>query len=272
MDLALDTKRARDVSDNVWLERSARVGLVAYGVMHLLIAWLALELAFGNSAAAASQQGALHAIAGEPLGDALLWIIALGMFALALWQVTQTIWGHTRSQGPGRLFKRLGSAGRVIVYAGIGYSAVKVAIGAGSHDQSQQLTSRLMSVPAGRLLVALVGVAVFVIALVFAKRGVTTSFTDDLEPRATSGMSGTALVRTGQLGYLAKAVAFGVLGALFVWAAWTYDAKKAGGLDAALATLLAAGPGPWLLIIVALGIGCFGLYCFGWARYADTTT
>jgi hypothetical protein len=66
-------------------------------------------------------------------------------------------------------------------------------------------------------------------------------------------------------------VAFAVVGGLFVWAAYTYDPKKAGGLDVALHTLRGEGFGPWLLVLVALGIGCFGLYCFAWARYADTT-
>jgi len=33
---------------------------VAYGVVHLLIAWIALQLAFGKSSEEASQQGALQ--------------------------------------------------------------------------------------------------------------------------------------------------------------------------------------------------------------------
>jgi hypothetical protein len=109
-----------------------------------------------------------------------------------------------------------------------------------------------------------------VIAVVQIKRGWTTSFTKDLQPAATSGQSGTTVVRLGQIGYVAKGIAFLVLGGLFIWAAWTHDARRAGGLDSALATLRGAGPGPWLLVAVALGIACFGLYCFAWAKYADT--
>jgi hypothetical protein len=113
---------------------------------------------------------------------------------------------------------------------------------------------------------------IIVVAAVHIKRGVTSSFTKDLAGGATAGSSGTAIVRLGQIGYVAKGIAFVVLGGLFVYAAWTYQAKKTGSLDAALNTLLQAGVGPWLLVLVALGIGCFGLYCFAWARYADTTT
>jgi hypothetical protein len=272
MDLAAGKRQARQASDSVWLERLVRVGLVAYGVVHLLVAWLALQLAFGHRSGPANQQGALHALARQPFGTALLWIIAVGFFALALWQVTEVIWGHVREDGAKRTLKRVGSAGKAVVYGAIGVSALKIAVGAGSTSKSQQLTARLMSAPFGRLLVAAVGVVIIVVAIIHAKRGVTSSFTKDLEARATSGSSGTAVVRLGQAGYVAKGVAFFVLGSLFVWASWTYDAKKTGSLDTALNTLLDAGVGPWLLVLVALGIGCFGLYCFAWARYAETTT
>ncbi len=272
MDLASGKRQARRLSNSVWLERTVRLGLVAYGVVHLLIGWLALQLAFGHQSNAANQQGALHDLAGQPFGTPLLWLVAVGLIALAIWQATEAWWGHTREDEPKRAFKRVGSAGKAVVYAAIGVSAAKIAVGAGSSSKSQQLTARLMDLPFGRLLVAAVGVVILVVAVVHAKRGLTKSFEKDLQAGATSGSSGTGIVRLGQIGYLAKAVAFTVLGGLFVWAAWTYDAKKAGGLDAALSTLLGQGLGPWLLVVVALGIGCFGLYCFAWARHADTTS
>ncbi len=272
MDHATGKQQAQQASDSVWLERLVQLGLIAYGVVHLLVAWLALQLAFGDHSGQASQQGALHTLARQPFGTPLLWIIALGFFALALWQLTEVFWGHTREDGAKRAFKRLGSAGRVVIYGILAVTAVKFAVGEGSSSKTQTMTARLMSAPFGRLLVAAIGVGIIVVAGIHLKRGVSGSFTKDLKSEATSGSSGTAVVRLGQVGYVAKGVAFAVLGALFVWAAWTYDAKKTGGLDAALTTLLNAGVGPWLLVLVALGIGCFGLYCFAWARYAETTT
>ena len=56
-----------------------RVGLVAYGIIHLLIGWLALQLAFGDRSGSPDQQGALQQIAQESYGDALLWIIGIGL-------------------------------------------------------------------------------------------------------------------------------------------------------------------------------------------------
>ncbi len=272
MDLTAGKQQARRASNSVWLERLVRVGLVAYGLVHLLVAWLALQIAFGDHSGPANQQGALHALARQPFGEALLWIVALGFFALAVWQVTEAFWGHRREDGSKRASKRVGSAGKAVIYATLGVSAIKIAVGSSSSSKSDALTARIMSAPFGRLLVAAIGVVIIVVAVVQIKRGVTTSFTRDLEGGATTGSSGSTVVRLGQIGYIAKGVAFVVLGALFVWAGWTYEPKKTGGLDAALNTLLDAGVGPWLLVLVALGIGCFGLYCFAWARYADTST
>jgi hypothetical protein len=63
-------------------------------------------------------------------------------------------------------------------------------------------------------------------------------------------------------------VALSIIGALFGWAALTYDPKKAGGMDAALMTIRDQPFGVVLLLVVALGIACFGVYCFAWARFA----
>jgi len=74
-------------------------------------------------------------------------------------------------------------------------------------------------------------------------------------------------LRLGQAGYSAKGVAFGIVGVLVIIAAVTYDPDKSRGLDAALTTLAGQPYGRWLLSALALGIGCYGLYCFVWARY-----
>ena len=43
---------AQRAGDSDSLENLARVGLIAYGVVHVLVAWLALQLAWGSAAAA----------------------------------------------------------------------------------------------------------------------------------------------------------------------------------------------------------------------------
>ena len=102
------------------------VGLIAYGVVHILIGWIALQIAWSGQPEGeeASQQGALDQLAGQPFGAVLLWLVVVGLFAMAVWQLVEAIWGHRdRPSGIKRIRKRLGSAGRTITYAAIAIAA-----------------------------------------------------------------------------------------------------------------------------------------------------
>jgi len=267
-------QKARKVNDNPWFERGVRVGLIGYGIVHLLIGWLALQLAFGDRSGSPDQQGALQQIAQESYGDVLLWTIGIGLLFMAVWQVFEALWGHTSRDEPKRTIKRVGSAGKVVIYAIVGISSIKFAMEAqsGGKSSTDSMTADLMKQTAGQWLVAAVGIVIIVVGVMQVKRGVTKSFTKDLTGDATSGTSGTAVERFGQVGYISKGIAVGVVGFLFVWAAWDHDPKKAGGLDTALRKILDQPFGPVLLGAIALGIIAFGLYCFAWAKYADTNS
>lgn len=268
-----DTKdAARDVTDNAWFERGVRLGLVAYGVVHLLIAWLALQLALGDRAGAPSEQGAMMEMAQKPFGEVLLWVVSLGFVCLVIWQAIEAIAGHRKHDEPKRTFKRIGSAARAVIYAVFAFSAARTALGEKSSSNKDHLTAEVMKLPLGQALVCLTGLIIVSVGGYLIYKGIGRGFEDDLEPAATSGDSGTAVVVLAQIGYPAKGVAFVVLGVLFVVAGVTFDPDKTGGLDVALRTLLDQPFGPVLLAAVAVGIACFGAYCFFWAKHADTSS
>jgi hypothetical protein len=255
------------------LKFGARVGLIAYGVVHLLVAWLALQVAWSGGGNASSG-GALKTLADKPFGQTMLWITAAGLGALLLWQGAIAIWGHRSEDGADRVRKQLGSVGRVIVYAALAWSAAKVASGSGtssgSDSEEQGLTAHLMGEPAGRFLVAAIGIGILVIAVRQIHRGLSDNFTHDLTPEATTGTAGWFVLAVGRFGYVAKGIAIGAVGGLFGWAALSYDPDKAGGLDDALKTVRDQPFGPYLLTLVASGLAAFGLFCFAWARFART--
>lgn len=260
----------RKADDSDLFDHAVRVGLVSYGVVHLLIAWLALQLALGDSAGSASGSGALHELAQKPFGAVLLWIAGAGFFVLVLWKLSEALLGHRDEDGARRVFKRATSTGKAIVYGTLGASALKVAIGAGgSGSGTDTLSSRLMAMPFGALLVGAVGVAVLVVAGVHIYQGFTERFREKLEAKGKSGESGKFYIRLGKVGYVSKGLALAVIGGLFVYAAWTHDPKKSGGFDQALKTVLDQPFGSPLLIVMAAGLASFGLFCFAWARHLD---
>src|SRR5437899_2541403 len=95
---------------------SITLGLIAYGVVHLLFAWIALQLAWGRSNEEASQQGALQELASKPLGGMLLWVVAIGLFALVIWKALELASGYLDTS------KKVSSAGRGVVYLVLGIS------------------------------------------------------------------------------------------------------------------------------------------------------
>jgi hypothetical protein len=253
---------AHEVRQSRWYGIAITVGLIAYGVVHLLIAWIALQLALGNSSQQeASQQGALEELADKPLGGVLLWIVALGLFALVIWRAIELIYGHLD------LEKKVSAVGRSLIYLLLGITAVKVALGsAGSATgQQQSLSARLMAHGPGRVLIVVIGLAIVAVGVRQIYKSITKKFTEDL----VGGVS-DATILLGRIGYAAKGVAFIVVGALFCWAAIDYDPQKAGGLDTALHTIKDQPFGSILLAILALGIAAFGVYAFVWSRNART--
>jgi len=76
--------KAEQAGDSASLEGFARVGLIAYGVVHLIVGWLALQIAWGTSGSnSADSSGALETLADQPFGKILLWLVAVGLVALA---------------------------------------------------------------------------------------------------------------------------------------------------------------------------------------------
>lgn len=271
MDSETANIRATRAAHSIWLQRAVRVGLVAYSVVHVVVAIIAFQIGFGDTSHSANQQGAFHALAAEPFGRGLLWAVSVGLFLLALWQAMEAGWGHRRDDGIKRVLTRLGSACSMVIYGFIGVNAAKVAIGAGARAHSKEWTARLMSLPFGPALVAIVGVIILVVAVMMCVRGIRGDFSSNLDASGRGRVPVETVIRVGQVGYVAKGVAFGIVAGLFFWAAATYDAAKAGGLDVAVTTLAKAPAGPWLLAAMAVGVLCFAAYCLGWALYVDTT-
>lgn len=240
------------------------VGLVSYGLVHLVLAWLALQIALGRREDA-SAGGALEQLSQSPLGTGLLWVMAVGLFALVVWQAFEAAVGRKEAHRDGRLRKRLSSAGRAVVYLALGILAVGIAMGSGGGggNSEQTLSARLMALPFGRILVGAVGVAVIAVGVSQIVKGVKQKFTEDLDQSV-----GRLERRLGTAGYVAKGVSLAIIGGLFGYAALTYDPKQAGGLDAALTTISEQPFGTVLLVVMALGLASFGLFCFVWARRA----
>ncbi|WP_432557649.1 DUF1206 domain-containing protein [Granulicoccus sp. GXG6511] len=252
------------VQDHPAYRTLVTVGLVCFGIIHLLLGWLCIQIALGGSGEA-STDGALKDLVSKPLGNVLMIVFAIGLFTLAIWQLLEALFGYRNREKKKMIRKKISSAGRVIMYSGIGISALLLAIGSDtgdSEESAQSTTAMLMSAPFGRVLVGLVGLIVIGVGVAHIVKGVRRKFAkDDLEAGAPEWGK-----KLGMVGWAVKGVAIGLVGGLFLWAAITYDAEKAGGTDGALKTLQDQPFGQVLLIAMGVGFAAFGIYCFVWSK------
>ena len=263
------SQKAARAEDSDWLDRAVSFGLVVHGVVHLVVAWLALQLAFGEEQDSASNSGALHYLAQQPLGGALVWMVAVGMLFLVLWRLLEFGFGYRdESDDAKRWRKRATSLGKAVIYGAIGWSAVQTATGSGGgKGGTDSTTAKLMQLPAGAWIVGAVGLAIIGYGGSLVYRGWTEKFREHLDAQGQSGQDGSAYVLLGKVGYIAKGIAIGLVGSLFVYAAFTHDAKKSGGLDQALQKVLQVPFGQVLLIAIGLGIAAYGVFCFARAKH-----
>jgi hypothetical protein len=233
------------------------------GIVHALIGVLAFSIAVGGGGGEqADQSGALSAIAGNPGGTLLLWIVALGLIALGLFEVLTVV--TTRGSGADVWKERVSEGAKAVAYLVIGITALRFALGSGSSSsqQTQGLSAKLLQAPGGVVLLVLVGIGVAAVGGYFIVKGVRQKFLDDLTTNKRF------VVVLGTIGYVAKGIAIGVVGILFVVAAVTADPEKASGLDGALKSLASLPFGVVILIAVALGLIAYGVYSCVRARYA----
>jgi hypothetical protein len=269
---------ANRAGDSRTLENLARVGLLAYGVVHVLVAWLALQLAWGGGGQSADQSGALATLAGQPFGKPLLWIIALGLIALAVWQAAEAIGWRSGLSASGKQRKKavqkiVKSVAKAVVYLALAVTAIRFAVGSGqsSAQQQQQRTAGVFSWPGGRFLVGIAALVLIGIGAQHVYKGVKKTFLKQIDLAEAPPAAEKLITRLGQVGFPAKGIALALVGGLLGYAAITFDPAKASGLDGAMRTILDAPFGAALLTLVAAGIACFGAFLFARARYPERT-
>jgi Domain of Unknown Function (DUF1206) len=261
------THRARRASDSPAAHFLARAGLVARGVIYLLIGWVAVLVALGHSSREPDQQGALQLLADKPYGLVPLWLLGIGFAAYALWQLGEAAFGVTgepKGAGP-----RLISLGRAVTYAGFAYLTFAVISGS-QHSQSRQqqdMTATVMQHTGGRWLVGLIGLAVVVIGLVLVSQGARRRFTKYLRTASMRPRTRRVVEPLGVIGTIARGLVVALAGALVIDAAITHKASESGGLDKALLTLRDQPAGEFLMLLAALGLAVFGIYGLCEARW-----
>lgn len=253
--------------------RIGRVAIGTQGVLYIILGFLAVQVAAGDSGAKPSQQGAVEAVARQPFGQVLLVVVAFGLAAHAAWRLLLAVRGEpgTDDEDGKSLAKRAANVGRAAIYGSLTIAAVSLAFGSGGGSggsgggsgggsKEQKSTAFVLSWPGGRWIVIAVGLGIVGAGLWNVKRAVTRSFLDKLDCSSVAEDKERTVEIVGIVGYMARAFSYALVGWFLITAGWQHDSKETEGLDGALRELATTAYGPWLLRLLAVGLMLFG--CF----------
>jgi hypothetical protein len=241
--------------------------------VYIVIGILAIEVATANYGQKPGPEGAITRIGDQPFGHVLLAVVTVGLFGYAAWCFIQAAFD---SDHDGKDLKgiaiRIGEFFSGIAYLGLAVLALHRMQGKPTeHNAPAHWTAKFLAHPWGPWVVAVAGVILAAVGVGLVVYGTQERFRKYLRLSSASSSERDWIMQFGKWGYSAQGVVFFIIGAFLVSAAVHSDARKAGGLDEALLWLAQQSYGPWLLGILAAGLGAYGLFMLVEARYRQLT-
>jgi hypothetical protein len=254
-----------------WLERFARAGYAAKGVVYVLIGGLAALAALRSPGGSTNDRsGVMKEIAMQPYGWALLGLLAVGLVGYAIWNVVRAIvdFDERGSDLKGRAI-RTGYAAVAASYVLGAVTAVRLLINARQPVDGgvQTWTARLLGQPFGIWLLFAAAGIIGAIAVAQLYRSWSANFAEYLHITPADGVDQAWVVRLGRVGYAARGIVFGLIALFLALAGLRHNPDQAKGMDDVLADLAAKPYGQIMLGVVAIGLFAYGVFAFVQARY-----
>lgn len=245
----------------------ARAGYGARGVVFLMVAALALFSGFAG--AEPDTNSALETLLQQPFGRIWIGLIGLGLAGFVVWRLAQSLANADGQDDDAKGYAiRAALFGSAITYAGLAMTSILMALqmsnGSGGSGGEEGIAAWVMSQPFGRYLAGIIGIGFIIGGIVTAMKGIKRSFGRYLELDAEKN---SPAVLISIYGLVARGVVFGIIGVLFLYAAFNVDPEQAGGMAEAMAWLRELPFGGIIYAVVAVGLAAFGIYNFVEARY-----
>ncbi|MDB9524725.1 DUF1206 domain-containing protein [Oscillatoria sp. CS-180] len=257
-----------------WIERLARFGYAAKGVVYSIVGVLAFQAAFNWGGKVEGSKGAFQTIANQPFGKTLLFLVAVGLLGYVVWRFVQAARDPEHNDdGFGAIARRLSYAVSGLIYGSLAFAAFRIVFSGGGSSSSSggsstsQQTASLLSQPFGQWLVGLVGVASAGYGFYCIYRGIKTKFRKKLKLSEMSSAEENWATRIGRFGLISKGIVSLIIGYFFVQAARTANPDQAKTTEGALEALQQQPFGAFLMGIVALGLLAYGIHMIVQARY-----
>lgn len=258
------TRAAKKAAYSPVMDALARLGYAVRGVMYVTIGAIALQAALGRSTNPADQIGAIAAVGHLAGGRIVLWVMLVGLAAYSLWGIIRAVLDpfHKGSDTGGLLARGgyLVSAATYAFFAFTTYGLIRGTSSGSGSNATIQFVSRLMQMPVGRWLVAIIGLGVLVGGLYQIYAAITMNFEQRFKAYALSADELHTAKQMGKIGTAVRGFVIGIMGVFLILAATSADPSRARGFSGALSFLGHQPYGIYILAIVAAGLIFLGLY------------
>lgn len=267
-DLAVKTEAAvRQVVDNPWTERFARLGFAVEGLLYGAVGLVAIQAALGVRRAPEDAEGVLALIGRQPYGQVLLVVVAIGLAALALWGFARVVYDPLAAEARRpRSMLQLKYLLSGLSYTALVFTTLRVLfglrlVGSGAGlSAPEDAAADALVLPWGPWLVGLAGLVALIVGMVQLVRASQHDFQNELKRYVLSPDQARWACRLGRCGTASRGLVIALVGVFLVQAAVLVNPADIHGIDGALLALARQPYGPWMLALVALGLMAFGAY------------
>ncbi len=254
-----------------WTSGVARAGYTAKGAVYATVGILAGLAAIGAGGKTTGSKGAIQEIGQQPLGNILLILLLIGLACYAIWQFLSALIDAERKGSDTKgMAARCGDLASGIVHLSLAiatFDLLTIGTGGSGERDAKDWTARLLDAPFGPWLVLGVGVTVGFAGFVQWRRAISGSYRKNFSLDGAATSQSHWIERVSKVGLFARGLVFFVIAWFLGRAGLQADPSEARGLGGALDALARQPYGAWLLGLTALGLLCFGLYCWVIARY-----
>ena len=256
-----------------WLEAFARMGYAAKGIVYLIIGVMADLFAIGRRRQPGDFSTVLLQLFHEPFGEMLLALLTLGLFGYGVWCLIQAII-DTENKGTTifGIVTRVFYAGVGFVYLAVGSSAIQLLTRTSTVRQGdqpeQEWAARVFSIsPVTRWFAVLAGFG-FLGFCIYEIRRLNIEGIEILRPEGRREVIDNIAMHIGQIGIVARAALFAIIGFSLIWSGITFDPHKVRGISGALIEVQREPSGRWLLMAISIGLIAYGVYMLilAWRR------
>lgn len=267
----MSSRDTHDPDDFSWAIPMMRAGYAGRGLVYVVVSLFTLWAIWQGGGGTGGTTTYFQRLESTSFGGIVLGLIVIGMFAYAVWRLSDAFWDleDYGSDGKG-LISRAGMIVTGAIHAALGVAAASILMGSGSGGGGQggqsgvaRAVSNVLAMPGGQWLVGIAGVLTVCAGVYYLIKAWKQSYRQHLRANEFTMNWNTAL----RAGVAAQGVIVTIIGVFIVIAGFQADASEAGGLGQTFSWLGSQTYGQILVSALALGLLGFALFCFVNAGY-----